>query len=188
VIPSYYHTYYYKSDIQLNKELEEFKEGKIRSQVVQKLEKELFELYKDENLAIKPPQLEQRGGAYYSDAACNLIESIYNDRRDIQTVNTRNNGAIIGFDPESSVEVSAIITKDGPIPLAIGELPVQVSGLVHMMKSFERLTVDAAIEGDINKAILALAINPLTPNDTVAKEIVIEMVEAQKEWLPRFAK
>lgn len=188
VIPSYYHTYYYKSDIQLQKELEEFKEGKIRSQVVQKLEKELFELYKDENLSIKPPQLEERGGAYYSDAACNLIESIYNDRRDIQTVNTLNNGAIIGIDPQSSVEVSAIITKDGPIPLSVGELPLQVNGLVQMMKSFERLTVEAAISGDINTAILALAVNPLTPNDKVAKEVVLEMIEAQKEWLPNFAK
>ena len=77
VIPCPYHRYYYKSADMLESELEEFKEGTIRGQVVKKLEEELFELYKDENLDIKPPQLEKRGGAYYSDAACNLINSIY---------------------------------------------------------------------------------------------------------------
>ncbi|MCL2863948.1 MAG: 6-phospho-beta-glucosidase [Lachnospiraceae bacterium] len=188
VIPSFYHSYYYKKDKQLNQELEEFKEGKIRSQVVQKLEKELFELYKDETLDIKPAQLEERGGAYYSDAACNLIASIYNDTRDIQTVIVKNEGAIAGIDKDSAVEISAIITKDGPIPLTIGELPIAVNGLIQHMKSFERLTVEAAIEGDVEKAILALTINPLTPSDTIAKEVVVEMIAAQKEWLPNFYK
>ena len=41
-----------------------------------KVEKELFEKYKDVNLDVKPNKLEQRGGAYYSDAACNLISSL----------------------------------------------------------------------------------------------------------------
>ena len=186
VIPSFYHSYYYKQDTKLNEGLAEFKEGKIRSQVVQKLEQELFELYKDEHLDVKPTQLEERGGAYYSDAACSLIESIYNDKKDIQTVITKNNGAIDGIANESAVEISAVISKDGPIPLTIGELPIQINGLVQQMKSFERLTVEAAIEGDAEKAILALAVNPLTPSDSVAKEVVLEMLEAQKEWLPNF--
>ncbi|GAA3320813.1 hypothetical protein GCM10020331_033340 [Ectobacillus funiculus] len=91
-----------------------FKEGTTRAEVVQKLEEELFELYKDPNLAIKPPQLEQRGGAYYSDAAVRLISSIYNDKRDIQPVNTINNGAIASIPYDSAVEVSCVITKEGP--------------------------------------------------------------------------
>ena len=188
VIPSFYHSYYYKTDRQLKEELEEFKEGRIRSQVVLKLEKELFELYKDENLNVKPTQLEERGGAYYSDAACSLIESIYNDKKDIQTVIVKNDGAILGIDKDSAVEISAVITKDGPIPLGVGELPIAVNGLVQHMKSFERLAVEAAIDGDRDKAILALAINPLTPSDNIAKVVVDEMLEAQKQWLPNFYK
>ena len=82
VIPCPYHRYYYKTADMLESELSEFKEGKIRGQIVKELEAELFEVYKDESLDIKPPQLEQRGGAYYSDAACNLITSIYNDKKD----------------------------------------------------------------------------------------------------------
>ncbi len=87
IIPCPYHKYYYKTKDMLESELEEFKEGKVRGQVVEALEADLFELYKDETLDVKPPQLEQRGGAYYSDAACNLISSIYNDKHDIQVVN-----------------------------------------------------------------------------------------------------
>jgi len=185
-IPSYYHSYYYKQDEKLNEELERFKDGGIRSLVVQKLEKELFELYKNEQLDEKPKQLEERGGAYYSDAACSLINSLYNDSKDIQTVIIRNNGAIDGIPHDSAVEVSAVISKDGPIPLTIGELPVQINGLVQQMKSFERIAVEAAVEGCKEKAILALTINPLTPSDKIAKDVVLEMLEAQKEWLPRF--
>jgi 6-phospho-beta-glucosidase len=187
VIPSFYHSYYYKKDKQLDEELKEFKEGNIRSMVVQRLEKELFELYQDTSLDVKPTQLEERGGAYYSDAACSLIESIYTDKKDIQTVIVKNDGAIAGINMESAVEVSSIITKDGPIPLTIGELPIAVNGLVQQMKSFERISVEAAVEGSRNKAILALAINPLTPSDNVAKTIVDEMIEAQKQWLPNFS-
>lgn len=187
-LPCYYHSYFYKMDEQLQKSLEQHKNGENRALQVLQMEKELFELYKDENLAIKPPQLEKRGGAYYSDAACSLINSIYNDKKDIQTVNTINNGALYGIEDESAVEVSSVITKSGPMPLNIGKLPVQVHGLVMQMKSFERMVVDAAVEGDINKAILALAINPLTPSDSVAKKLVNEMLDAHKKYLPQFFK
>ena len=187
VLPCPYHSYYYRKDQQLNEELEQLKTGTVRSLQVKQIEKELFELYKDENLAIKPPQLEKRGGAYYSDAACSLIESIYTDKKDIQTVDTRNNGAIAGIDKDSAVEVSSIITKDGPIPLTIGELPISVNGLVQQIKSFERVTIEAAVEGDLDKALLALTINPLTPSDNIAKQVIKDLVEAHKKYLPQFS-
>ncbi|MCG5103188.1 6-phospho-beta-glucosidase [Oceanobacillus alkalisoli] len=181
-----YHMYYYKSKEMLDKAIESAEKEGTRAEVVQKLEEELFELYKDENLNIKPPQLEERGGAYYSDAAVRLITSIYKDKRDIQPVNTRNNGAIASIPADSAVEVSSIITKDGPIPLTMGDIPVAARGLVQQIKSFERTAAEAAVTGDYNKAVLALAINPLTPSDTIAKKIVDEMLEAHKEYLPQF--
>lgn len=186
VIPCPYHRYYFKKDEMLEKELEEFAKGETRAETVKKLEDDLFELYKDPNLDIKPPQLEQRGGAYYSDAACRLINSIYNDKRDIQPVDTRNNGAIAGISPDSIVEVSCVITKDGPQPIAIGELPIQINGLVQQIKSFERVVIDAAVTGDYNKALLAMTMNPLVASDKMAKVLFDEMLEAHKEYLPQF--
>ena len=186
VMPCPYHKYYYQKQEMLNDEIKEFKKGQARAEVVKKVEKELFELYKDPNLSIKPPQLEKRGGAYYSDAACRLITSIYNDTRDIQAVDVRNNGAIQGIANDSVVEISSIITKDGPKPLNIGELPIAINGLIQEIKTFERLTIEAAIEGDYGKALLALTTNPLTTSDKVAKVVLDELLEAHKDYLPQF--
>ncbi len=188
LIPCPYHRYYYKTKEMLEEELESFKDGKCRGQVVKELEHDLFELYKDENLDIKPPQLEKRGGAYYSDAACNLISSIYNDKGDIQVVNTLNNGAIRNFKDDQAVEVSCIITKNGPKPLSMGQLPDSVNGLLNSIKSFELLAAKAAVFGDYDSALLALSTNPLIPSDDMAKALLDEMLEAHKEYLPRFYK
>ncbi|UFT99146.1 6-phospho-beta-glucosidase [Radiobacillus kanasensis] len=186
ILPCPYHRYYYQTGKMLKQELEELEEKGTRAEVVQGLEAELFELYKNPTLDIKPPQLEKRGGAYYSDAACNLINSIYNDKKDIQPVNTRNNGAIASIPHDSAVEVNCVITKEGPKPIAVGDLPVAVRGLVQQIKSFERVAAEAAVTGDYHKALLAMTINPLVPSDTVAKEILDEMLEAHKEYLPQF--
>jgi 6-phospho-beta-glucosidase len=186
VVPCPYHRYYFMKEEMLKTELEELKKGETRAEVVKKLEDELFELYKDKNLDIKPPQLEQRGGAYYSDAACRLISSIYNDKRDIQPVNTMNTGAITSLPYDSAVEVSCMITKDGPKPLAMGELPVQVNGLIQQIKSFERVSIEAAIEGSYQKALLAMTINPLIATDSRAKALLDDMIEEHKKYLPQF--
>ncbi|WP_044339785.1 6-phospho-beta-glucosidase [Rossellomorea aquimaris] len=186
IIPCPYHRYFYKTSDILEKQIEEFKTGTTRAEVVQQLENELFELYKDENLDIKPPQLEQRGGAYYSDAACNLISSIFNDRGDIQTLNVQNDGAISDMPRESAVEVNCVVTKSGPKPIAVGELPVAVSGLVHQIKSFERVAAEASVTGSYEKAMLAMTINPLVTSDVKAKLLLDEMLEVHKEYLPQF--
>lgn len=188
LLPCPYHQYYFKTREMTEKVLEEAKTYGTRGEVVQKLEEELFELYKDPNLDVKPPQLEKRGGAYYSEAAVRLISSLYNDKKDIQPVNTRNNGAIAGIPAESAVEISCIITKNGPKPIAVGDLPFPVRGLVQQIKSFERAAIEAAVTGDYDMAVLALTINPLVASDTLAKKIVDEMLEAHKKYLPQFFK
>ncbi|CAM3839900.1 6-phospho-beta-glucosidase [Alkalicoccus chagannorensis] len=186
VLPCPYHRYYYKTKQMLEREQQEAEEEGTRAEVVQQLEHELFELYQDTELREKPEQLSQRGGAYYSDAACSLINSIYNDKRDIQPVNTKNNGAISGIDPGSAVEVSSVITKDGPRPITVGELPVAVQGLVQQIKSFERVAAEAAVSGSYEKALLAMTINPLVQSDELAKTILDEMLDAHRAYLPRF--
>ncbi|WP_088042724.1 6-phospho-beta-glucosidase [Bacillus sp. EAC] len=188
VLPCPYHSYYYKTREMVEKDIKNAETVGTRAEVVKKLEDELFELYKDPNLSIKPPQLEKRGGAYYSDAAVRLISSIYNDKGDIQPVNTINNGSIASIPNDSAIEVSCVITKDGPKPLVMGDLPVQVRGLVQQIKSFERVACEAAVTGNYDQAVLALTINPLVASDKIAKQIVDEMLEAHKAHLPQFFK
>ncbi|TCP28908.1 6-phospho-beta-glucosidase [Scopulibacillus darangshiensis] len=186
VLPCPYHRYYYQTAKMLEDEIASAKSEGTRAEVVKKLEAELFELYKDPDLKIKPPQLEKRGGAYYSDAACSLIHSIYTDRRDIQTVNIRNNGAIASIPDDSAAEINCVITKEGPLPISVGDLPVPVRGLVQQIKSFERVAAQAAVSGDYYEALLAMTINPLVPSDHMAKQILDEMLDAHKDYLPQF--
>ena len=188
VMPCGYHRYYFQAQAMLEHMLEDVKKGESRGQVVKKVEAELFELYKDVNLKEKPKQLEKRGGAYYSDAACNLIASMYNDTKDIQPVNTLNRGAISSLREEVAVEVSCVITKAGPRPLAMGRLPIQVEGLVQQMKAFEQVATDAAVSGDYNTALMAMTMNPLVRDEAKAKVILDEMLEAHKDYLPQFFK
>jgi len=186
ILPCPYHRYYYQTSKMLEHELTAAEKEGTRAEVVKQVEAELFEMYKDPELNVKPPQLEKRGGAFYSDAACSLITSIYNDKRDIQPVNTINNGAIASIPADSAIEINCVITKDGPKPIAIGDLPVPVRGLVQQIKSFERVAAEAAVTGDYGTALLAMTINPLVPSDEVAQKILDEMLEAHKEYLPQF--
>lgn len=186
MMPCPYHKYYYETQEMLESELKEFAKGETRAEVVKRLEDDLFKLYDDPNLDIKPPQLEKRGGALYSDAACRLINSIYNDKGDIQPVDCRNNGAIEGLDDDSAVEVSCVITKEGPRPLAMGKLPLQITGLVQEIKTFEKLVIEAAVTGDYHTALMAMSMNPLVPSDKMAKILLDELLVAHKDYLPQF--
>ncbi len=96
---------------------------------------------------------------------------MYNDTKDIQPVNTLNRGAIASLPADVAVEISCVITKEGPRPLAMGRLPIQVEGLVQQMKSFEQVATDAAVSGDYNTALVAMTINPLVRDEAKAKLI-----------------
>ena len=183
-----YLRYYLQKQQMLEHCQEDASKGQCRAQIVKKVEKELFEKYKDVNLDVKPKELEQRGGAYYSDAACNLISSVYNDKGDIQVVDTLNNGAISNLPDDVVVEVSSVITKDGPKPISVGALPTQVVGLIQQLKAFEILTTNVAVSGNYNDALVAMSINPLVQSEITAKKILDEMLEAHKEYLPQFFK
>lgn len=183
-----YLRYYLQKQQMLEHCQEDAEKGQCRAQVVKKVEKELFEKYKDESLDVKPKELEQRGGAYYSDAACNLISSLYNNKGDIQVVDTLNHGAISNLPDDVVVEVSCKITSDGPIPVKVGELPIQCVGLVQQLKAFEILTTNVALSGNYNDALVAMSINPLVQSEITAKKILDEMLEAHKKYLPQFYK
>jgi 6-phospho-beta-glucosidase len=185
-IPSYYLKYYYLKQEMLKDQMEASAKEGTRAEVVKRLEDELFELYKDPNLAEKPKQLEKRGGAYYSEAAVNLMKSLYNDTRDIQTLNVRN-GTILDFlSADACIEVNCVVTKQGPIPLSISTIPQAVKGLIHAVKTYEQLAIEAAVSGDRGLALQALAHHPLVPSVKIAEQMLEEMLEQNKAFLPRF--
>jgi len=186
MIPCSYHRYYYMTDDMLKEQLEKFKKHGTRAEQVKKIEAELFELYKDPNLDHKPEQLSQRGGAYYSEAACELINSIQNDKRTNMVVSTKNNGTIVDLPYDCIVEVSSLITSHGPEPLNWGSFEPSARGPLQVQKAMEECTIEAAVTGNYGKALQAFTMNPLIPSGNIAKNLLNEMLVANKDYLPQF--
>ncbi|HHB7430677.1 TPA: 6-phospho-beta-glucosidase [Klebsiella pneumoniae] len=186
MIPCAYLRYYYMKDDLLRQELAEAGGEGTRGEVVKQLEKILFDQYRDTHLAVKPKALEGRGGQYYSEAACELMNAIYNDKRIIMHVNTRNNGAISGLPDDCAVEVSSLITASGPLPLNVAPFPEDTLRLLQLMKSFERLTIEAALTGNRHTAWRALMLNPLIVSGEKLELALDEVIAENRQWLPAF--
>jgi len=185
-VPTYYLKYYYMMNEMFDEMKESLEKNGTRADVVSRVEKELFELYANEELEEKPKQLEQRGGAFYSEAAVHLMRSLYTGRNDIQTLNVANNGIFDFLPDNASIEVNCVVTSEGPIPLVPQNIPEHVKGLLHAVKTYESLAIDAAVSGDRGLALQALAHHPLVPSVSVAKVLLDEMLEAHRRYLPNF--
>ncbi|HET9901530.1 MAG TPA: 6-phospho-beta-glucosidase, partial [Actinomycetes bacterium] len=156
-IPSYYLRYYYLT----RTVLAEQRDGHTRARDVMDIEARLLEMYRDPSLTEKPELLAHRGGAFYSEAAAQLIASLHDGKGDLQVVDVRNDGAIPDLPDSAVVEVPAVIDRDGAHPVRLGPLAPEQRGLVQAVKAYEELTVQAARTGDRNVALRALASNPL---------------------------
>lgn len=186
LLPCPYHRYYYITQNMLEDETAEFKKHETRAEVVKKTEAELFELYKDPKLDYKPEQLTKRGGTHYSDAACELIASILNDKRKPMVVSTQNNGAIADLPYDCIVEVSSIITAHGPEPMNWGSFDPSIRGILQLQKAMEECVIEAAYTGDYGKALQAFTVNPLITSGHACKALLNEMLVANKKYLPQF--
>ena len=187
IIPCMYHRYYYITEEMRKEELEQYQKGETRAELVKATEDKLFKMYKNPNLTTKPEELGQRGGTYYSDAACEVINSIYNDKRSTMVVSTRNHGALPDLPDDVVVEVNSIITGAGPMPVAWGTFAPSARGMLRLMKDMELVTIEAAVTGDYGKALQAFTLNPLVPSGGIARTVLDEMLLAHKKHLPQFA-
>ncbi|KDI62271.1 6-phospho-beta-glucosidase [Klebsiella pneumoniae] len=188
LIPCSYLLYYFKPKEMLAIEMGEYYKGGARAQVVQKVEKQLFELYKNPDLNVKPKELEQRGGAYYSDAACEVINAIYNDKQTEHYVNIPHHGHVDNIPADWAVEMSCTLGRDGAKPTPrITHFDEKVLGLIYTIKGFEVAASQAAISGELNDVLLALNLSPLIHSDRDAEQLAREMILAHEKWLPNFA-
>ena len=182
-----YHRYYYRQEEMLAHGLEEYNTIGTRAEQVKRTEAELFELYKDPNLDHKPEQLAKRGGAHYSDAACETIAAIYGNKNTHIVVTTRNNGALPDLPPESAAEVSCFIGATGARPIAFGKLHPAECGWLQCMKNMEWCVEEAAVTGNYGLALQAFFLNPQIQSGATAKRILDELLIAHKKYLPQFA-
>jgi 6-phospho-beta-glucosidase len=182
VIPSYYLRYFYFHDEVLASQLV----GKPRAAEVAEIERELLELYRDPTLTTKPKLLERRGGAFYSEAATQLVASLASDAGDAQVVDVRNNGTIAGLADDDAIEVPARITVHVPKPLEQAPLAAELLGLVQHVAAYERLAAAAAINGDRELVYKALLAHPLVGQVPPVEELTEQLLAADREHLPQF--
>ena len=181
-IPSYYLRYYYETA----RVVADQRDGHTRAQDVIDIEARLLDLYRDQGLAEKPALLADRGGAYYSEAAAQLIASLHDGAGDVQVVDMRNDGALPDLPNAAVVEIPARIDRDGAHAVPLAPLAPEMRGLVQAAKAYEQLTVEAAISGDRRIALRALIANPLVAQWAIAEPLLKALLEANRGHLPRF--
>jgi 6-phospho-beta-glucosidase len=182
-VPSYYLRYYYAFD----EVLAEQRSGHKRAEEVIDLERQLLAMYADPTLDTKPELLNHRGGAYYSEAAAQLLASLHDGAGDTQVVDLRNGSAIAGLDATDVVEVSSRIGEGGAAPLPQPALRAEMLELIQAAKAYEHLAVSAALTGDRGLAYQALEANPLVgPRIGNVGPLLDALLAANRQHLPRF--
>jgi 6-phospho-beta-glucosidase len=166
--------------------IERQRTGRTRAEEVMDIEAGLLELYRDPDLAEKPELLARRGGAFYSEAAAQLIASLHEGTGDLQVVNVRNDGAMPNLPDDAVVEILARIDRDGAHPIPLGPVAPEMLGLVEHVKAYELLAVHAATSGDRSIALKALMTNPLVRDYRTAVPLLDALLEANRQHLPLF--
>jgi 6-phospho-beta-glucosidase len=182
VLPSYYLHYFYEHDVVLAEQLD----AVPRAATVAEIERGLLELYRDPNLTEKPALLEQRGGAYYSEAAIGLVGSLATGDGGVHVVDIRNDGTIGGMAADDVVEVPARVGREGASALPQPPVAPELLGLMQHVSAYERLAVQAAVSGDRALVHKALLTHPLVAQDAVSAELVDRLLEADARHLPQF--
>ena len=111
-IPSYYLRYFYQHDVVVGEQ----RGQRTRAEEVIDIERQLLEIYRDPAVDTKPELLTRRGGAFYSEAAVQLLASLWNDTGDVQVVDVRNNGALPELPDDAIVEIPCAINRAGATP------------------------------------------------------------------------
>jgi len=180
LLPTGYLQYYYYNR-EVLKKLQSLE--RTRAQIIMDIDKELLLQYSDPNLKVKPVGIEKRGGAWYSEAAVALINSIENNKKEIHIVNVRNNGAIAGIDDDAIVEVPVVVGSAILKPLVVGKIPDSVAGLIKHVKAYESLTVKAGAERLKDVAFMALVNHPFITSIDEAEKMFEELLAANKDYI-----
>jgi 6-phospho-beta-glucosidase len=178
-VPSYYLRYFYNHDIVV----QEQKGAPTRGQRVADIEHELLEMYADESLAEKPALLSERGGAFYSEAAIDLMASLLDDRGDVQAVNVRNGSTFPFLPPEAVIEVPGRVTANGATPIELAPVEPLYAGLIAHVSAYEELALDAALHGGRDRVFKALLAHPLVGQSDTADQLTDRLLAANRDFL-----
>lgn len=183
LLPSPYLQYYWHT----GKRVAEARQApRTRGEDVQILEQEVFAAYADPACETKPEALKKRGGGGYSEVALSIMNAVANQGDAWAVVNVPNQGTLDFLPDDAVIETACMVNSSGIRPLTLGPVPSAVRGLIAAVKNYEQLAVEAAVTGDRRTALLALLAHPLVRDYDVARPLLDEMLEANREYLPQF--
>ncbi len=183
MLPNYYLSYFYTTARKL---AEQEQWPPSRAETVMQVEADLLAEYADPSRHEPPADLMKRGGAWYSTLATQLLNAHYNDLGETHIVNVPHHGAVPGWPDDWVLELPARISRAGVKPLPAEPLPPVCFGLLAAVKSYELLTVEAAVHGDRKAAYEALLAHPLGPSADQIPAVLDDLLEINRPYLPRF--
>ncbi|MBM0224728.1 6-phospho-beta-glucosidase [Micromonospora sp. ATA51] len=179
-VPSYYLHYYYAHD----EVVAEQKTHGVRAQEVMEIESQLLAQYADEQVTGKPDLLSRRGGAYYSQAALDLMASLRRGDSRVHVLNVRNSSALPFLPPDAVVEVAATITPDGAVAQPVEPVEPLIAGLIAHVTAYEQLALEAAVHGGRERVFRALLAHPLIGQHAIAERLTDLLIAGNREHLP----
>lgn len=183
MLPNYYLAYFYSTAKKL---AEQEQWPPSRAETVMQVEAGLLAEYAEPDRYEPPADLMKRGGAWYSTLATQLLNAHYNDLGETHIVNTPHRCAVPGWPADWVLELPARISRAGVEPLPAEPLPPVCFGLLAAVKSYELLTVEAAVHGDRNALYQALLAHPLGPAAEQIPAVLDDLLETNRRFLPRF--
>lgn len=180
MVPSYYLRYYYAHDEVLAEQLSE----PTRAEAVRAIENELLALYADPTVDTKPEALERRGGAFYSEAAVELLAAICGGAHPARVVNLRNDGLLPFLPDDHVIEVPARFTEGRFVAEPVAALPDDIRGLISAVAGYERLALDAAVQGGRDRVLRAMRSHPLVLQQDRAEHLTDLLLAQNAKFLP----
>lgn len=141
----------------------------------------------EEQAASDRPELDprrSRGGIHELELAIDVMDAVFNDRKEVWPVNVPGRGTMPDFPDDLVVEVPGYVDQHGVQPIAQGYMPRHVVGLVKMLGEYQALAAEAAWSGTRKDAVRALASHPLVFSLDLAETLYDEMAAAHRQYLP----
>ena len=180
MVPSYYLRYYYAHD----KVVSELRGARTRAEAVMEVERELLRMYADPGLDRKPEALSKRGGAFYSEAAVDLLAALTGGHSLPQVVNVTNGDTLPFLPANAVVEVPATITAAGAAPLPVSPVEPLLRGLIAHVFAYEELALEAALHGGRDRVYNALLAHPLVGQYDIAECLTGKLLAENARYLP----
>ncbi|WP_027631798.1 hypothetical protein [Clostridium hydrogeniformans] len=182
-LPTNYLQYYYYPDEMFNEEDPNYTRADY---CIDHREKETFDLC-IEGVKKGTAKGNDLTDTIHGDFIVDIASAIANNTNEKFILNVPNNGVIENFSKDSIVESMAIVNATGYEPISVGEIPIFQKGLMEVVNAYEKLTVEAALEGSYEKALKALTLNPIVPSTHVAKKILDDYIKVNEGYFPKLS-